>query len=169
MQRPSPLPTEIVNLLQHLQAPPRLIAHLVIVHAAAVTITEQLARIWPTLSYDKQAALFGAATHAIGKIVYSQELTEPGNQHEEIGPQLLMRNGISAHYARFARTHGRWQEEQPPLFEDLLVAFADKTGKRQRNAALEQAIVQCIEEQTYEEVWSIYIKLDDIAEAVVKM
>lgn len=163
------LPPDILDLLQRLQASPKLIAHLAIVHAAALVITGELATYWPTLHYDKQAVLFGAATHDIGKIAHPQELTQPGKQHEESGPALLMQQGISVHYTRFARTHGRWQAEVPAQLEDLLVAFADKTWKGQRDEALEQAIVQHIAEQTHEEPWNVYMKLDDIAEKALRM
>ena len=47
--------------------------------------------------------------------------------------------------------------------EDLLVAFADTIWKGKRDEALEQEIAQQIAIQSQEELWQVYIKLDDIA------
>jgi hypothetical protein len=106
-----PLPPEINQLLHDLHAPPKLVAHLTLVHATAFTLSSRLREHWPDLLYDQQAVIIGAATHDIGKIVYPQELTQPGNRHEDAGPGLLIAHGLPEHYARFARTHAQWQQE----------------------------------------------------------
>lgn len=43
----------------------------------------------PRLNMTKNMSSVGTATHDVGKTVYRNELTGPGTQHEEIGPQLL--------------------------------------------------------------------------------
>ncbi len=162
------LPPEITELLYKLNAPPRLMAHLTVVHDVAITITKKLEEQWPNLQYDKQAVLIGAASHDIGKTVYTHELTGPGQQHEEIGPNILTKNGIPENYVRFARTHGRWQQEPSIQLEDLLVAFADTIWKGARDEALEMAISQQISKQTHEEIWQDYMKIDDIASEIAR-
>ena len=120
------------------------------------------------LEFDQQRVLFGAATHDLGKAVVTNELTGPGSQHEEIGPQLLLESCFPESYARFARTHAQWDREALPQMEDLLVAFADKIWKGKRDEALEQEIAQQIARQSQEELWQVYIKLDDLASDIAK-
>lgn len=120
------------------------------------------------LEFDHQRVLFGAATHDIGKTVATYELTGPGTQHEEIGPQLLQESCFPESYARFARTHAQWDREASLQLEDLLVAFADTIWKGKRDEALEQEIAQQIARQCQEELWQVYIKFDDIASDLAK-
>lgn len=162
------LPPEARDLLAKYAATPRLVAHLTIVHDVALKLIKYLKACWPTLEFDHQRVLFGAATHDIGKTVATNELTGPGSQHEEIGPQLLLDSGISEAYARFARTHAQWDREASPQLEDLLVAFADKIWKGKRDEALEQEIAQQVARQCQEALWQVYIKLDDIASDLAK-
>jgi hypothetical protein len=63
---------------------------------------------WPQLSFDADAVSYGAATHDVGKALYPNELTGPGNQHESAGYRLLLDHGAPERRARFARTHARW-------------------------------------------------------------
>jgi putative nucleotidyltransferase with HDIG domain len=157
------LPPEILNILATLNAPPRLIAHLEVVHDTALMLIHNLSETWPDLDFDKQSVLFGAATHDIGKALYTGELVDQGTHHEEVGPQLLRDFDFPEKYARFARTHARWQQEPVIQLEDVLVAFADTIWKGKRDAELEQEIAQQIAGRTQEEVWDVYMKLDDIA------
>lgn len=157
------LPPEVRAILAKYAAPPLLVAHLIVVHDVAVQLIEQLAVAWPLLVYDRQGVLIGAATHDIGKTAYPDELSGPGTRHEEIGPQLLLESGFPETIARFARTHARWQEDISVQLEDMLVAFADTIWKGKRDAILEQAIAAQIADQCQEEIWAIYLKLDDIA------
>lgn len=157
------LPPRTLEILTKYAAPPRLIAHLVVVHDVAVTLLAQLQAGWPELVYDRERVLLGAATHDIGKVIYTDELAEPGARHEEVGPQLLLACGLSEAEARFARTHARWEQEPSFQFEDVLVAFADTIWKGKRDEELEQAIARLIAQQSREEIWQVYIKLDDIA------
>jgi hypothetical protein len=162
------LPPEARDLLAKYAAPPRLVAHLTIVHDVAFKLIKHFKACWPTLEFDQQRVLFGAATHDLGKAVVTNELTGPGSQHEEIGPQLLLECGFPEAYARFARTHAQWDREASPQLEDLLVAFADKIWKGKRDEALEQEIAQQIARQCQEELWQVYIKLDDMANDLAK-
>ena len=85
----APLPAQVVSLLEALHAPPRLVAHLRLVHDVARTIISRLDQAWSSLVYDRQAVLMGAATHDIGKIIHPEELTHPGHEHEKAGEALL--------------------------------------------------------------------------------
>ncbi len=161
------LPPEVTVLFHRLKVPPRLVAHLTLVHDVAATLVEELQKQWPDLSYDKQAMLIGAATHDFGKIIHTAELTKPGTFHEESGPTLLIENGVPEQYARFARTHGRWDQE-PVTVEDLLVALADKIWRGQRNEKLEIAVSQRIAIATNQELWQVYAELDTILAAIAE-
>jgi len=59
------LPVEAARLLDVLHAPPRLAAHLRLVHDVAAALTVALERRYPDLAFDRVAVLFGAATHDI--------------------------------------------------------------------------------------------------------
>jgi hypothetical protein len=141
-------------------APPRLVAHLTLVHNVAGQIADTIDKTWPDLQFDQRAVCIGAATHDIGKAIYPEELSQPGNRHEEAGEKLLIALGYTEAQARFARTHGRWQETDQ--LEDLLVALADKIWKGTREEALELKLAEAVAEKLHQETWQIYIKLDDI-------
>lgn len=83
----------------------------------------------PPLAFDRDAVLFGAATHDIGKTVHPGELSGPGSAHEEAGRQLLLDCGISPELARFAATHASWTRPGTRT-EDLMVSMADKISHR---------------------------------------
>jgi hypothetical protein len=119
------LPPEVLDILTKYAAPPRLVAHLTIVHDVAIRLIKHVDASWPMLEYDRELVLIGAATHDVGKVVYPNELTGPGTQHEETGPQLLLESGFQDTYARFARTHAQWDREPSVQLEDVFVAFAD--------------------------------------------
>jgi hypothetical protein len=157
------LPPEVLDILAKYAAPPRLVAHLTIVHDVAITLIKQLDISWPMLEYDRERVLMGAATHDVGKAVYTNELTGPGTQHEEIGPQLLLESGFQETHARFARTHAQWDRELSVQLEDGFVAFADTIWKGKRDEGLEQEIAHQIARRCQEEPWQVYMKLDDIA------
>lgn len=162
---PRPLPTAAQELLGKLGASPRLAAHLRLVHDAAIEIVEGLRKRFPKLRFDYEAVLFGAASHDFGKVLHPAELTGPGSRHEDDGPGLLERHGISPELARFARTHGAWSRENLPL-EDLLVALADTVWKGQRLEALEAQVVGQIAEKTGVEKWQVFDMLDGLLEEI---
>jgi hypothetical protein len=90
----APLPEGVVALLIELGATARLVAHLRLVHDVAIRLLEGLSRAWPDLRVDREAVLFGAATHDIGKALQPNELYEPGAMHEEIGRRMLVDRGV---------------------------------------------------------------------------
>ena len=65
--RLSPLPPLALQILEHEQAVPRLVAHLTLVHDVAIRLVAAVSKAWPSVSFDKESVLFGAATHDIGK------------------------------------------------------------------------------------------------------
>ncbi|MEE3921724.1 HD domain-containing protein [Micromonospora sp. BRA006-A] len=104
----APLPGVAVELLAALAAPPRLGAHLRLVHDVAWHLTAAFADRFAAVPFDRQAVLFGAAVHDLGKVEHPAELTGPGSAHEEAGYQLLLRFGVPEERARFAVTHAAW-------------------------------------------------------------
>lgn len=164
--QPRDLPSDAKHLLTTLNAPPRLIAHLALVHDAAAEILDALQAQWPNLSIDREAVLFGAATHDIGKVLHPSELTGPGNKHEQDGPGLLRQHGVSPERSRFARTHGTWKAEPSLTLEDDLVALADHSWKGSRNEALESMVAGRIAESLGTETWEAFMGLDEIVAEV---
>ena len=160
------LPQEAHRLLTTLNAPPRLLAHLALVHDAAAEILDTLQAQWPDLKIDRDAVLFGAATHDIGKVLHTNELIGPGNKHEQDGPGLLQQHGVSPERSRFARTHGTWKTEQTFALEDYLVALADHSWKGSRNEALETMVAKRIAESLGMETWAAFMALDEIVAVV---
>lgn len=160
------LPEEAQRLLKTLNAPPRLLAHLVLVHDAVFEILNAFEYRWPDLKFDRDAVLFGAATHDAGKCLHTNELTEPGNQHEQDGPGILLQHGVSPERSRFARTHGTWQHEPNLALDDYLVALADYCWKGSRNEMLESKIAGRIAELLRIETWEAFMVLDDIVAEV---
>ena len=157
---PRPLPISALELLARLDAPARLVAHLTLTHEVAGGLLEQLLRRWPTLPVDREAVLFGAATHDAGKARCVEELSAPGNRHEREGESLLLSLGVPPEWARFCRTHGAWNEESP--LEDLLAALADTIWKGKRDASLEDAAFSRIATLAQEVRCKVYLALDDI-------
>lgn len=135
-----PLPARAGALLEAVAAPPRLAAHLRAVHDVAWELTGTLDRRYPSLSYDRDAVLFGAATHDIGKAIHPAELSGPGSAHERAGHELLLAHSVEERLARFARTHASWTAPDITL-EDLLVSLADKVWKAKRVAELEELVI----------------------------
>jgi HD domain len=156
------LPDDALQLLKRLNAPPRLVAHLALVHDAAADILNSLSATWRDLPIDKKAVLFGAATHDIGKVLHPAELTGPGSNHEKDGPGLLERMGIPADRARFARTHGTWEQEAALTIDDLLVALADTCWKGKRDDELEHRLANRIADLQGIEKWEAFLAVDAI-------
>ncbi|MFG2867085.1 HD domain-containing protein [Streptomyces sp. NPDC048338] len=160
--RPSllPLPRRAAELLLALDAPPRLVAHLRAVHDVAVQLVDRVERDQPSLPFDREAVLFGAATHDIGKTRHTGELSGPGSAHEEAGRELLLAHGVSPGLARFAATHGSWAA--PGVgFEDLLVSLADKIWKNKRVAELEDLVVDALSRAGGRARWEEFMALDE--------
>lgn len=161
------LQNEVQILCQKVNAPPRLIAHLTLVHDVAVKLVEEIKQNFPEYNFDEESVYFGAATHDIGKSLHKKELSEAGNKHELAGEKLLLNHGIKPELARFARTHADWQSEESK-FEDLLVALADKCWKGKRVEKLENSIAEIIAAKTEQETWEVFMLLDDILNEIAK-
>ncbi|WP_091039501.1 HD domain-containing protein [Glycomyces harbinensis] len=156
-----PLPNAAADLLRSLDAPPRLAAHLRLVHDVAAQLADWVQDRCPDLALDREAALFGAATHDIGKTVHLAELSGPGSLHEEAGRALLTAHGFAPRLARFAATHASWTAPEAAL-EDLLVSAADKIWKNKRVTELEDLLVARLARSTGKEHWEEYLALDEI-------
>lgn len=156
-----PLPDQVARLLRDLDAPPRLAAHLRAVHDVAHQLADRVAREHPSLRLDRDAVLFGAATHDIGKTAHVDELSGPGSAHEEAGRRLLLARGVDAELARFAATHGAWAEAGNRI-EDLLVSVADKIWKNKRVPELEALVVRQLAEASGRTVWEEFLAFDDL-------
>jgi hypothetical protein len=160
------LPPHVVSLLDAVQAPPRLVAHLRLVHDVAYQIIAWVTATHPQLSVDSEAVLFGAATHDIGKVRHPEELSQPGSRHEPAGRELLLELGVPPRLARFAGTHGSWHADGIGV-EDLLVSLADKVWKAQRVPDLEQLLVARLAGASGQELWAAFLALDDFVDSVV--
>jgi hypothetical protein len=158
------LPPDAARLCKVLVAPPLLVRHLTLVHAATVELLDGLAASFPGLVVDRDAVLFGAATHDIGKVLHPAELSGLGNQHEQDGPALLEQHGVSPTLARFALSHGRWREVDD--LEDLLVALADSVWCGQRCAELETKVSAILAARTGLQQWAAWSKLDAVCEKI---
>lgn len=162
------LPKQIELLLISVNAPPRLIAHLTLVYDVAVQLIEKIKIVFPKLSLDEESIFFGAATHDIGKSLYRSELVETGNAHELAGEKLLLEKGIEEKFARFARTHAIWNKDESLPLEDLIVSLADNCWKGKRISELENLISEKIALETNQEVWEVFINLDDILQKLTE-
>ena len=153
-----PLPDAAAVLLGQEGAPPRLVAHLRLVHDVAHGLTALLSA---RLAFDREAVLFGAATHDIGKVVHVAELSGPGHAHEPTGRALLLEHGVPERLARFAGTHGSWTVPGTTV-EDLLVSLSDNIWKAKRLPDLEALVVDRLATAGGVEAWEAFMALDDI-------
>ena len=163
---PRPLPESARLLCERLAAPPRLIAHLTVVLDVAIDLVNAVGERFPALVFDRDAVLFGAATHDLGKVLHPGELTGAGNLHEVDGQALLESHGVSPSLARFALTHGAWRSQNDLPVEDLLVALADTIWKGSREPELEGRLAARIARDSGAEHWQVYATLGDIADAI---
>ena len=126
------------------------------VHDVAAHLLRELAP-----KVDREAVLFGAATHDIGKVLNPGELSGPGSLHEAAGYQLLLARGIAEQRARFARDHSR-----PNDLEDQLVALADKLWKGRRDRELETRLASAL--QGSRTPWESFLALDEVCERLAE-
>ncbi|WP_042366684.1 HD domain-containing protein [Streptacidiphilus neutrinimicus] len=154
-----PLPPGVAELLDRLAAPLRLVAHLRLVHDVAAQLVAWVERHCPALVLDREAVLFGVATHDIGKTLHPEELTGPGSCHEERGRELLRAHGVPDALARFAGTHAVWGSV-PVGVEDLLVSLADKVWKGKRVPDLEDCVVAELRAASGRAAWEEFLLLD---------
>lgn len=161
------LPSQAEEILRELGVPPRLGAHLRVVHAAACELTQWLELFYPAFVFDRDAVLFGAAVHDVGKTLHPGELKGPGAEHEEDGYLLLLAKGVDARLARFARTHAAWDRLQVQP-EDLLVSLADTVWKGKRVADLEDAVIGALARATDSERWEVFSSLDEALQQITE-
>lgn len=157
---------EINSVFQNLEIPSRLYTHLMIVHDVANKLLEEINRTWENLNINKNLVLFGAATHDIGKTIYTNELSEAGDKHEQAGLQLLLSLGISEEKSKFAASHSSWSEDS--ALEELLVSLADKIWKGNRVQDLEDLLIERISTETKTERWEVFSLLDSIIDNITK-
>jgi len=157
-----PLPEETVNLLRQVAAPPRLVAHLILVHDVAAILVERMTAAFPEVTFSREEVLFGASIHDFGKVIDRAELNRSGTQHEQRGIELLRSMGISGDRARFAYTHGNWNRMPRVSLEDLLVALADKCWKGKRVDELESKIAALLSVASAKPEWACFAELDEI-------
>ncbi|KJK56073.1 phosphohydrolase [Saccharothrix sp. ST-888] len=156
-----PLPVQVAELLEGLDAPPRLAAHLRAVHDVAHQLVDWAGQHHSDLDFDRGAVLFGAATHDVGKTVHIAELSEAGSAHEEAGRALLLDHGVRPQLARFAGTHASWTAPDITI-EDLLVSLADKIWKNKRVQELEDLVVTQLAAASGRSAWEEFMALDDL-------
>lgn len=162
------LPEETVNLLRQVAAPPRLVAHLILVHDVAATLVEGVTAAFPEVTFSREEVLFGASIHDFGKVIESSELNRSGTQHEQRGIELLRSMGVSDDRARFAYSHGNWDRMPSISLEDLLVALADKCWKGKRVDELESKIAALLSAASKKPEWECFAELDEIVEELTK-
>ncbi|WP_258534742.1 HD domain-containing protein [Streptomyces sp. PT12] len=160
-----PLPEEVAALLVELAAPPRLAAHLRAVHDVAYQLVAWVGPRHPAVPLDREAVLFGAATHDIGKVAWVAELSGPGAAHEEAGRRLLLERGVEPRLARFAGTHAAWDRPGVGL-EDVLVSVADKVWKNKRVPGLEDRLLALLVAAGGGERWEEFLALDEELERI---
>jgi HD superfamily phosphodiesterase len=122
-------------------------------------LADWVERHYPTAGFDRDAVLFGAAVHDIGKTVHTGELSEPGSAHEPAGYEILLARGVEPRLARFARDHGAWAADAD--LDDLLVSLADKVWKAKRVQDLEQLVTDRLAAVSGQEPWQVFMALDD--------
>lgn len=161
-----PLPDAVKEICKKVNAPPRLIAHLTLVHDVAVKLTKEIKTKFPMIEINEQSIHFGAATHDIGKAIHRSELSGSGSRHEEDGADLLKSFDVSVELARFTRTHALWRTDSSLELEDLLVSLADNCWKGKREVDLEMLICNQIACVTKKEIWDVFIVLDEILQTI---
>ncbi len=160
------LPTGVAALLRQVSAPPRLAAHLRLVHDVAWQLTAALREYYPALAFDRDAVLFGAATHDIGKVVHPAELSGPGSRHDQAGRELLLAHGVDGRLARLAASHGSSWQEPDAGTEDLLVSLADKVWKAKRVPELEDRVIGRVCAADGGSRWEVFLVLDDLLDGI---
>ncbi len=151
------------EFLKQLDAPPRLIRHIYLVGEAANLLIKKLNQM--NINFDENFVSLGVAFHDAGKIIHSQELVSPGNQHEPDGEELLIINGVNPRLARCCLSHARWKTMECSL-EELIIALADKVWKGKREVDLEKAVIERISKLIDKDFWELFIELDSYFESI---
>ena len=160
------LPETVTLFLSSYNLPPRLVAHLILVHDVAAQIVDFMTINWPSMKMDTEPILIGAGWHDIGKTTFPEEISAPGHEHEKAGLMLLTNAGIDMRLARFALTHGTWATDDRIMLEDLVVALADTCWKGKRDTLLEQRIQEILISAGPGTKWDVFLILDNAIESI---
>jgi hypothetical protein len=115
--------------------------------------------------FEREVVLVGAALHDAGKAVHPEEMSAPGDKHEQAGRTHPLARGVPESLARFCVTHASW-DAPGCVLEDCLVALADKLWKGKRDGALERTLVNEIAVVTKQQPWTVFVYFDQLCEAV---
>jgi len=148
---------EAFELIDNLGAPEHLKNHVTLVGEAADLLISAIDDLGVKLDFEFIRA--GVIIHDIGKIVHTNEMTEPGSDHEPEGEKILIEKGISPKLARVCMSHARWNKMECS-FEELIIALSDKLWKGKRVASLELDVVDRVAEHLQKERWDIFLELD---------
>lgn len=140
--------------------------HLKLVYNVGLEIVKEISNYWTNLKLLEEEISFGTATHDIGKAMETNELYGIGDNHERVGYNFLLENGINENFARFAKTHSNWTLENLKI-EDLIVILADKIWKGKRIDELEERLTEEIATITNTSYWDVNVKLDAIISKIV--
>lgn len=154
---------EAYRLLQELGAPKHLLQHLQLVGEAADALINAYTDIG--MEFDAQLIRLGVAVHDAGKILYPQELKEPGSLHEVAGERLLLDKGVQADVAKCCVSHAAWQGSSV-TFEEKTVALADKLWKGKREGKLELEVIDGVAFRLQVGRWDVFKLLDSVFEEI---
>ncbi|MEQ8677487.1 MAG: HD domain-containing protein [Aggregatilineales bacterium] len=155
--------SDAFELLESLNASERLLKHAKLVLEVAQILLEGLDEMQVTVSHN--VVKLGAVLHDVGKTAHPEELDFPGDEHEVMGKQLLLGNGIDEQIAEISVSHAKWDESTP--LEALCVALADKLWKGKRVVSLEKLMIdRCFRELDVDNYWDVFIQLDTFFEEI---
>ena len=150
------------KLLRQNKAPNQLIKHLYLVSSVAKEISDFLINI--KVHHNQELVICGSGLHDFGKIVFTNELSSPGSNHEDKGKELLLSLGISSEIAQCCVSHAKWSETDK--IEELIVALADKLWKGQRNSELELKLIDLIAKIKNQDRWDLFSDIDLFFESI---
>lgn len=154
---------EAFDILQQIQATPRLVRHAELVLEAGEALIVFLEEL--DVAFDRELIRAGIILHDAGKSLHSEELTGSGSEHEEAGERILLERGVDPAVARCCRSHARWFEMECRL-EELIVALADKLWKGKRDADLELTAADRLAQSLEIERWDVFLHADFVFEAI---
>jgi hypothetical protein len=151
------------NLLDELNAPPKLITHVKLVLEAAEVIIEECIRY--TSSIDYEFIRIGVILHDVGKIIYPDEFIKSGELHESEGERLLLNIGVNPKIARCCLSHSNYNTMECSI-EETIIALADNLWKGKRIESLESKVIEWFYNFFDKEIWEVYLKLNETFEIV---
>jgi predicted hydrolase (HD superfamily) len=156
-------PNEALFLLRSLKAPEKLLRHVALVSEAGDLLLHGLSK--QQLALDASWVMCGILLHDAGKIIYPEELSQKGSQHEPAGAALLLSHQVPPHIARCCLSHAQWPNMICSI-EELLVALADTLWKGIRKQDLELRVIDAIAAQRKKDRWDLFIELDALFEKI---